>query len=176
MRHVFPDYRMDERAADYAVKMLEDARAEGYGLAVISAYRSLEWQQHIFDYFLDSLIDFGYTPEDARVQAELEIALPGTSEHNAGIALDIVSHDYYLHNTQLTQNFDQTPEFSWLVNNCHKYGFIMRYPEGKTHITGFIYEPWHYRFVGVKRAYEISQSGLTLEEYFANNIEIERTN
>ena len=92
-------------------------------------------------------------------------AFPGRSEHNIGLAVDIVSSTY----TQLDQKQETTPEAKWLAENCYKYGFILRYPNGKTDITGIIYEPWHYRYVGVEDATKITELGVTLEEYLGED-------
>jgi len=160
-RTVSGDYRFDSRAADYAIQMLADAKADGVDLRVVSAYRTVERQRENYNREVRKYIDAGYTEADAHFRTSREIAPPGASEHNAGLALDILDRSAILH-----EGFDQTNEFRWLIDNSWRYGFILRYPEGKTHITGIIYEPWHYRFVGVKRAFEITESGLCLEEFF----------
>ncbi|MCM1487619.1 MAG: M15 family metallopeptidase, partial [Firmicutes bacterium] len=99
------------------------------------------------------------------------IALPGHSEHNAGLAMDIVSDTYWSNHSDLDESFDQLPQYDWLIENSWKYGFILSYPKGKEDITGFIYEPWHYRFVGLEHAkkiheiYESTGEFLTVNEY-----------
>jgi len=160
-RIVSGDYRFDSRAADYAIQMLADAKADGVDLLIVSAYRTVERQRENYNREVRKYIDAGYTEADAHFRTSQEIAPPGASEHNAGLALDILDRS-----ANLSESFDRTKEFAWLAENSWRYGFILRYPKGKTHITGIIYEPWHYRFVGVKRAYEITQSGLCLEEFF----------
>ena len=94
-----------------------------------------------------------------------EVARPGCSEHNAGVAMDIVTQDWFMYYTELTTDFEYTEEFDWLQENSWKYGFIMSFPEGKEDITGFSYEPWHYRFVGVEHAKKINSLKITLNEY-----------
>ena len=97
----------------------------------------------------------------AEKEAAKEIAVPGTSEHQLGLAVDLMDEDYpYLNDHQAN-----TGTQKWLMEHCHEYGFILRYPIGSTEITGIIYEPWHYRYVGVEIAQEIMNLGITLEEY-----------
>ena len=98
---------------------------------------------------------------EAYEETTLNVALPGTSEHALGLALDLISNEY----TELDERQEETPEAKWLAQNCHKYGFILRYPPEKTNITGIIYEPWHYRYVGEEHAAKIMEKGITLEEY-----------
>ena len=105
--------------------------------------------------------ELGLTGEAAREKAGTEVAFPGTSEHNLGLAVDIVARDYQI----LDEKQAQTAEAQWLKENCWKYGFILRYPTDKTEETGIIFEPWHYRYVGEKAAKEIMDQGICLEEY-----------
>ena len=162
---------LDIRCADYAIQMLNDARNQGVGLFVTSSYRSIETQRINLENYTNRLINKGYSVEDATAKAQSEIALPGHSEHNAGLAMDIVSDDYWSYHSDLEQSFDQLPQYDWLIENSWKYGFILSYPKGKEDITGFIYEPWHYRFVGHKHAekiheiYESTGEFLTVNEY-----------
>ena len=162
---------LDKRCADYAIQMLNDAKSQGVGLYVTSAYRSIQYQADNLQNYISRLMAQGYTEEEATKQAHKEIALPGHSEHNAGLALDIVSDDYWSNHSDLDESFDKLPQYEWLVNNSWKYGFILSYPKGKENITGFIYEPWHYRFVGLEHAkkihevYEATGEFLTVNEY-----------
>lgn len=162
---------LDIRCADYAIQMLKDAREQGIGLFVTSSYRSIETQRINLENYTNRLINKGYSVEDATAKAQSEIALPGHSEHNAGLAMDIVSDDYWSNHSDLEESFDQLPQYDWLIENSWKYGFILSYPKGKEDITGFIYEPWHYRFVGLKHAekihevYESTGEFLTVNEY-----------
>ncbi len=168
---------LDERCADYAIKMLEDAKAEGIDLFVTSSYRSIQKQAENLESYTNSLIAQGMSPEEAEKQAKLEIAMPGCSEHNAGLAMDIVSGDYWANHDDLDESFEKLPHFDWLIENSWKYGFVLSYPKGKENITGFIYEPWHYRFVGLKHAekfhqvYEETGEFLTVNEYIEKYIE-----
>lgn len=104
---------------------------------------------------------YGYTRDMAESYASMWVAIPGTSEHHTGLAFDIVASDYVvLDSSQATTRVQQ-----WLMENCHNYGFILRYPEDKVNITGINYEPWHYRYVGVEAATYIMEHGICLEEY-----------
>lgn len=154
-------FDLDVRVAEYALRMIADAKDDGLELIVAGAYRSIQRQRELFESRVNALKQAGHSADEAHRLTALEYALPGASEHNAGLAIDILSNSH----PNPTRAFDQSAEFEWLINNCFKYGFILRYPDEKTHITGIMYEPWHYRFVGVQRAHEIHESGLTLEEF-----------
>ena len=104
--------------------------------------------------------------DEAVLDTEKEVAYPGKSEHNAGLSADIFSDEYVSFDDD---GFKNTKAYAWLMENAADYGFILRYPEGKEDETGIIYEPWHYRFVGVYYAHKVSESGLCLEEYFKAN-------
>jgi len=150
---------VDLRIAGYVGQMLEDSARDGVHIVIIEGYRTIERQQEIYDRRINYYLELGLTPAQALLVTDTEVARPGASEHNAGLALDFASGNYDVY------SFEETAEFAWLAENSWRYGFILRYPEDAMHITGFIYEPWHYRFVGVKRAREITESGLTLEEF-----------
>lgn len=156
-----PEYSVDSRIADAAKKMLRDADKAGMRIDICSAYRSVERQEQVFNESLRDRLDQGMSYWDAFADNRLSVAEPGTSEHALGLALDLISSQY----TELDKKQEQTKEAKWLAENCHKYGFILRYPPSKTDITGIIYEPWHYRYVGVEDATKIMELGLTLEEY-----------
>ena len=170
-KSVSGERELDVRCADYAIQMLNDAKEQNVGLFVTSAYRSVEKQTANMQSYISNLISQGYSQEEAKKQAEKEIALPGHSEHNAGLAMDIVSDTYWSNHSDLDESFDQLPQYDWLIDNSWKYGFILSYPKGKEDITGFIYEPWHYRFVGLEHAkkihevYEKTGEFLTVNEY-----------
>ncbi|MCL2070646.1 MAG: M15 family metallopeptidase [Oscillospiraceae bacterium] len=146
----------DSRAAVYALLMIMEARNAGVTLTPVSAYRSVERQSANFESFYNNALNEGYSPAEAFELTVANIAVPYASEHNAGLAIDF--------NT-VEEEFDQTDEFNWLSDNARKFGFIMRYPENALETTGIIYEPWHFRFVGLYHAKQIYNSGLTLEEY-----------
>lgn len=155
----------DARAADALESMLKDAEAAGCKLYLVSAYRSVERQKALFQRKTQSFINEGFSPAEAEKQAAMWVARPGTSEHNLGLAADIVSSDWYKTNSDLTADFEKTPHFAWLKQHAAEYGFILRYPLGKEKITGVTYEPWHYRYVGKQAAQAIMQQGIALEEY-----------
>lgn len=152
---------VDVRIYEVAKKMLADAKKAGLHIEICSAYRSVERQQQVFGASMKERVKDGMSYWDAYEETALNVALPGTSEHALGLALDLVSSQY----TELDERQETTAEAKWLKANCHKYGFILRYPPEKTNITGIIYEPWHYRYVGVEEATEMMKLGVTLEEY-----------
>ena len=156
-----PDRQVDVRILEDAQQMMADAREAGLNPYICSAYRNYDYQRSVFN---DTMVDWitqGYTPLDAYDETKKSVAVPGTSEHATGLALDITSADY----AQLDDAQADTAEAKWFAENCWKYGFILRYPPEKSDVTGIIYEPWHYRYVGKEAAKEITESGLTLEEY-----------
>lgn len=156
------NYYFDARAVGYLQEMLAAGRREGLDFWVCSAYRTIEKQTDLFeDKVRRVTAETGLTGEAAREKAGTEVAFPGTSEHNLGLAVDIVARDYQI----LDEKQARTEEARWLKENCWKYGFILRYPTDKTEETGIIFEPWHYRYVGEKAAKEIMEQGICLEEY-----------
>ena len=152
---------MDERIVDIVEKMFEDAKADGVDLMICSSYRTVEKQTTLFENQIQGFLNEGYSAEQARIEAAKWVAVPRTSEHHTGLALDIVTPTYQM----LDFGFENTDAFKWLSTHCTEYGFILRYPKDKTDITGIVYEPWHYRYVGVEVAKYIHENGLTLEEY-----------
>lgn len=147
---------LKEEAYNAYLKMLTDAKTAGLTFYICSAYRSYDLQNILYQ---NSLAQNGEAFTNTRS------AYPGRSEHHTGLAIDITSKSM---GYGLSQNFIDYPEGKWINDNCSKYGFIIRYPKGKTHITGYDYEPWHIRFVGVEAAKEITSADITLEEYVEN--------
>lgn len=160
-----PNGQLDKRIAQYMKDMLAAAEDDNVPLAIVSSYRTLERQAEKFNARVKELMATGLTKAEAETEAGKYIAPPGTSEHCTGLAADIVSPNWYSTHSSLTADFDQTKQFTWLSKNAAKYGFILRYPKDKTDITMISYEPWHYRYVGVEVATEITSKGFTLEEY-----------
>lgn len=158
------DGYVDKRAAKYAKDMFAAALEDGIDLWVVSSYRTIQYQQDNFDRSVQQRMDNGMTYDDAYADTLREVAMPGESEHNAGLAMDIMSAEY---TSMDDAGFENTKAFAWLDEHAAEYGFILRYPKNKESVTEIIYEPWHYRFVGVYYANEIKKSGLCLEEYFA---------
>ena len=152
---------IDERCYDNLKNMINDCRNAGYNPVICSSYRSHEKQVLLFENKIKDFIGQGYTRKEAKKKAGTVVAIPGTSEHEIGLAVDIVDVKYQL----LEENQEKTETQKWLMKNCWKYGFILRYPKDKQEITGVIYEPWHYRFVGKENAKMIMKDNLCLEEY-----------
>ncbi|RHR66291.1 D-alanyl-D-alanine carboxypeptidase family protein [Coprococcus sp. AF16-5] len=148
--------KVDSRIYPELQEMFNDARAQGYGLFVRDGYRTQEEQQQLLDEKIEAYENEGKSKSEAKKLAEQWVAIPGTSEHQLGIAVDI--------NADTTKS-SSDDVYSWLAENAHKYGFIKRYPSDKTDITGVINEPWHYRYVGKEAALEIYSQGMCLEEY-----------
>lgn len=154
-------YKIDSRCADALKQFLADCKAAGHTPYICSAYRTWDDQVYLFDKKVKSFTSKGYSEAEAKILAAKETAVPGTSEHQLGLAADILCQS----RPWLDDGQANTATQKWLMANCHKYGFILRYPKGTTPITGIIYEPWHYRYVGVEIATEIMTKGITLEEY-----------
>jgi D-alanyl-D-alanine carboxypeptidase len=156
-------YQMAKHIISPLKQMLSDCKAAGHTAIVSSAYRSHQDQIYLHNRRIQRFLDQGYSEEDAKREAARRVAVPGTSEHELGLALDIVDINYQ----NLTEKQETMPAQQWLIKNSWKYGFILRYPNEKSDVTGIIYEPWHYRYVGEELAAEIHKSGLCLEEYLA---------
>ena len=138
-----------------AIRVMFDAAAEeGISLMIGSGYRSYEYQKNLYN---------NYVERDGERQASRYSAKPGMSEHQTGLAVDLSGSNGECY---LKECFKETEEGFWLKDNAWKYGFILRYPEGKEDITGYIFEPWHYRYFGIEEAAKIQESGLTVEEYY----------
>ena len=155
------DLLVSARCSAALKRMFADCRAAGCDPVLLSAYRSWETQNSLYQRKVQYYLDLGYGEADARYLAGQVVAVPGTSEHQLGLAVDIVDNGNW--STDYSQENTRTQK--WMMEHCWEYGFILRYPNGTTGITGIIYEPWHYRYVGVEVAMAIRDSGLTLEEY-----------
>ena len=155
------DQAVDARAYPDLQDMLGDMSQAGLSPLICSSYRSQERQQELYDNKVQRVMAEGASLEAAQAEAARWVARPGTSEHQTGLAVDIVS----LSNQMLDETQESTPEFQWLAENAWKYGFILRYPSDKSEKTGIAYEPWHFRFVGKEAAEEMHDLGLCLEEY-----------
>ena len=148
--------QIDKGIYPYLEAMIEAAKADGITLYVRSPFRSYNTQAMLFKNKVNNVIKSGTPKEEAEAVAARAVAREGTSEHQTGLAVDI--------NTA-SSKFENTPAHKWMEKNAENYGFILRYPQDKTAITGIMYEPWHWRFVGINTAKEINRLGLTLEEY-----------
>ena len=131
--------------------LAKKASEEGYNIRAVSTYRSYAYQTNLYN---------NYVSQDGVEEADKYSARAGFSEHQTGLAVDVDNRETDFN------NFENTKEFNWMLENAHKYGFILRYPKGKEFITGYMYEPWHFRYVGVEIATYIYQNNLTYEEYY----------
>ena len=145
---------LQKEATEAFNQMCSDAKLENISLYSGSAYRSYEYQNTIYN---------DYIKKDGLTAAETYSARPGYSEHQLGLAVDIMNGNWsYVSKDNI--------EYSWLIANSYKYGFILRYPENKEYITGYMFEPWHYRYLGKELATKVYNSGLTYDEYVARNL------
>lgn len=154
-------FQADSRCCSDLQQMLDDCRKEGLTPVVCSAYRTQEMQKTLFENQVKKQKASGLSDEEAEIEAAKLVAVPGTSEHQTGLAFDIVDIDYQMLDLQQ----EKTAVQQWLLKNSWKYGFILRYPADKSDITKIDYEPWHYRYVGKENAKFIYDHNLCLEEY-----------
>jgi len=134
------------------VQMCNSAKLENISLWITSAYRTYAYQNWLYNHMLK---------KQGITKTNRDTAKPGFSEHQTGLAIDIVQKRGFL----LT-GFEKTKQFEWLSAHAYKFGFILRYPKEKESLTGYLYEPWHYRYVGIETAKKITEKGLTYEEYY----------
>ena len=156
-------HRVDASCYDALVQMLADCRKAGFNAQVRSSYRTQGDQEYLYANKVQYYLDRGYGEAEAKRLAGTVVAIPGTSEHQLGLAVDLVDNN----NWNLDESQEKMPAQQWLMQNSWRYGFILRYPSEKSEYTGIIYEPWHYRYVGTELAKELFDSGLCLEEYLA---------
>ncbi|MBO4979517.1 MAG: M15 family metallopeptidase [Clostridia bacterium] len=160
------DIELEATAARALEAMFIEMRAEGFSdVFVTSAYRSYDYQVWLFNYYIgeEKAADPTLSDAEARERVLHYSAAPGTSEHQSGLCVDLMTSGM----RELDESFADYPVFDWLTENAWKFGFILRFPKDKVDITLYDYEPWHYRFVGRDAAYEIWSQGLCLEEYLA---------
>lgn len=146
--------KLDQRILEPMQQFVADARAEGLSVFLSSGYRGFEEQQYLFNRKVEQ-----YGEE----KAATIVSRPGTSEHQTGLACDITDEYYELKDESL----ENTALYQWMSKHCQEYGFIVRYPKDKEEITGIIYEPWHFRYVGVEAATYMVEHNLCLEEFVA---------
>nr|WP_249641243.1 M15 family metallopeptidase [Enterococcus casseliflavus] len=160
-------YLVDQRIVSAYEKLADAAKAAGHPLAMVSAYRSVAYQEEIFSANVNTLMSQGHTKEEAIRITKLTFTEPGYSEHHTGLAVDVVDQDWYQNHTGelLNEGFGDTEGGKWLQAHAREYGFIIRYPKGKHAITQIDYEPWHLRYVGVEVATYIEEQELTFEEF-----------
>jgi len=157
-------YWVDSSCNEALLQMLRDCREAGHDARICSAYRENELQVYLYNNKVNYFLGLGYSEEDAKKEAGTIVAVPGTSEHQLGLAVDLVD----INNWNLDESQESMPAQKWLMENSWRYGFILRYPNDKSEKTGIIYEPWHYRYVGLSVAQELHESGQCLEEYLDN--------
>lgn len=155
--------QVNARCYDDLTAMLSAMEEAGLSPIVCSAYRSISDQQSLYQSKVNDYLSAGYTQAEAEEMAGTVVAIPGTSEHHLGLAVDIVDENYQL----LDEKQEETEVQKWLMENCWNYGFILRYPNNTSDTTGIIYEPWHYRYVGKEAAQDMKVRGLCLEDYLA---------
>ncbi len=151
----------DARIVDSWTAMKNAAEADGVSIIVASPYRAYDRQVYLFDKKVKTYMAQGMNYLEAYKNASQLVNIPGCSEHQTGLALDIISNNY----SRLNEGFAKTDAGKWLAKNCQKYGFILRYPKGKEYVTSIDFEPWHFRYVGFEAASIIMGEGITLEEF-----------
>ena len=153
--------KCDERIIAPLTEMFEAAKKDGINLVVCSPYRDINRQEFLFNRKMNQYLNNGYSYLESYKNASITVTVPGASEHEIGLALDIISDNY----SALDEGFGETQAGLWLKENSKEYGFILRYPKGKEDITGIQYEPWHFRYVGKMAACVIMEQDITLEEF-----------
>lgn len=152
----------DQRIIEDLLLMMQAASDDGVSLVICSPYRDLNKQEILFERKINLYMQSGYSYIDAYRAASMIVTVPGASEHQIGLALDLISKDY----VTLDEGFEDTDAGKWLYANCAQYGFVLRYPKGKEYITSIEYEPWHFRYVGREAAKVIMEENLCLEEFW----------
>ena len=167
LKTIYGNYKADSRIVEAYREMSKAAENDGIHLVVHSAYRSIEKQQSLYTRKVNQYLSRGYSNDDAAAAVLSIVAYPGQSEHHTGLCLDITSNEWLaVHGSDpLISGFADSESGKWLKENARNYGFILRYPLGKEDITGYTFEPWHFRYVGVDNANFIENNNLTLEEY-----------
>lgn len=153
--------KCDERIIDDLLKMMQAAKREGINLVICSPYRDLSRQEMLFGRKIKAYMSKGMSYMEAYKVSSQAVTVPGASEHQIGLALDIVCDSYYA----LNEGFGETDAGKWLAENSCEYGFTLRYPKGKEYITSIEYEPWHFRYVGKEAAKIMKEKGICLEEF-----------
>lgn len=152
---------LENQACRQCAMMIEEAKENGVYIKIISAYRTKDYQQMLWEQSVSDKISEGFSFIQAEKEVAKTLARPGHSEHNAGLAVDFGREE----SDDVEDDFYRSVQAKWLCKNADRFGFILRYPRLKEHITGISYEPWHYRYVGTEAAQFIKKSGLCLEEF-----------
>jgi len=184
---VDPDYttggksiQLNATALEAVIKLIDAMREDGIdNVSVTSAYRTYDYQKKLFDkYCANERAEHpDWTDEQVKNKVLTYSAAPGTSEHQTGLCVDLFTDEMEglwnygseTPNNPYDKGFAETEAFEWLQEHAHEYGFILRFPQNKTDVTGYSYESWHYRYVGVEHATKIHEQGITLEEYLENS-------
>lgn len=159
---------MLDKRIETAYSQLESAAREaGFPLVLVSSYRSISYQEQIFQDYLNDWLNQGYSEEEALAKVKETSTEPGFSEHHTGLAIDVVDENWSTNypKEMLEESYAETPGGKWLAEHAREYGFILRYPKGKEEQTTIHFEPWHFRYVGVDHAKYIEENQLSLEEY-----------
>lgn len=156
------DYLVDKKIIKELSNMFEDSKCYNINLSIFSGYRDIKKQIQLVNNSIKKKTDNGCTIKEARNSCFETLAIPGFSEHHTGLAIDIYSNNDCSFDSS---NFENTKAYSWLINNSYKYGFILRYPKGKEHITNISFEPWHFRYVGKEASKVIYEENICLEEF-----------
>ena len=167
---------LEEKTAEAAISMIDAMRRAGIdNVTVTSGYRTYEYQEQLFARYIaeEKAKHPTWSNEEVRAEVLTYSAAPGTSEHQTGLCLDLITDEMVglwnygseTPNNPYDKGFAETAAFEWLKEHAHEYGFILRFPEDKTEITGYSYESWHYRYVGTEHAKKIYEEGICLEEY-----------
>ena len=159
--------KCDERIISPLLEMMRAANKDGIGLIICSPYRDMDRQTMLFTNKVNRYMNGGMSYMDAYNLASQAVTVPGSSEHQIGLAIDIICDGY----SSLDEGFGDTAAGKWLTANSYKYGFILRYPQGKENITSIEYEPWHFRYVGVDAATVIHENDICLEEFWSTYVE-----
>lgn len=154
--------KCDERIIEELLAMMQAASEDGVNLAICSPYRDLAWQEVLFNRKIKAYMNKGMSYMEAYKISSQAVTVPGASEHQIGLAIDIVSDTY----VKLDEGFADTDAGKWLAEHCAEYGFVLRYPKGKEYITSIEFEPWHFRYVGKEAAAIIMEEELCLEEFW----------
>lgn len=160
----FETVRVDYRVAEPLKQMIDAAKADGVTISVCSGYRSVSEQTRLYNNKYLMYLAAGYSDEESAALTSQYSQKGGMSEHHTGLAVDLLTDGV----TQLDERFAETSAYAWLKENAAKYGFIERYPKDKNQLTGILWEPWHYRYVGESNAAAMISGNLCLEEYLQN--------
>ena len=161
----FDGQRIDTRVSEAYTSMADAAQQNGITLYLRSGYRPMSLQKTYYESSINSYMSQGHTQAEATILTDRYYTPPGRSEHHTGLALDIITPEYHRDIHTLDDRFAETEAYAWLIENCNDFGFILRYPQDKSEITGVNFEAWHYRYVGANHAKAITKLQLTLDEY-----------